>query len=40
MQSETYITELREEHVDQAAGVLTRSFIELNTIWKDHEPKF
>lgn len=40
MKSETYITELKEEHVDQAAGVLTRSFIELNSIWKEYEPKF
>ena len=40
MRSETYITELKEEHIDQAAGVLTRSFIELNTIWKEHQPKF
>ena len=29
-----YITTMEEQHLDQAADVLTRSFIELNTIWK------
>lgn len=40
MTSETYITEFKEEHVDQAAGVLTRSFLEMNAIWKEYKPKF
>lgn len=40
MQSKTYITEFLEEHLEQATDVLTRSFLELNTIWKTHKPKY
>jgi hypothetical protein len=40
MLSETYITEFKEEHVDQAAAVLTRSFLELNSIWKKYNPSY
>jgi hypothetical protein len=27
---------MKEEHIDEAAAVLTRSFLELNDIWKTH----
>ena len=40
MQSKTYITEFLEEHLEQATDVLTRSFLELNNIWKTHKPKY
>ena len=40
MQSKTYITEFLEEHLEQATDVLTRSFLELNSIWKTHKPKY
>lgn len=40
MSEETYFVEMGEEHVDDAAGVLTRSFLELNDIWKVHAPTY
>ena len=35
-----YTTRLQEEHLDQAADVLTRSFLELNSIWKNNLPSY
>lgn len=34
MAENTYITTFKEEHLEEAAGVITRAFIELNPIWK------
>jgi len=34
------IVELSERHVEAAADVLTRSFLVLNPIWKNHKPKY
>jgi hypothetical protein len=31
---------MKEEHIDEAARVLTRSFLELNDIWKTMNPTF
>lgn len=34
------IGELREEHVDQTADVITRSFLGMNDIWKSYNPQY
>ena len=38
--SRIYTTRLTEEHLDQAADVLARSFIQLNNIWKSSMPPY
>lgn len=40
MTNEVYVAEFMEQHLDQAADVLTRSFLELNTIWKNYLPSY
>ena len=40
MQEEVRFVEMREDHLDGAARVLTRSFLELNDIWKEYMPKY
>ncbi len=40
MTSAPTILELQEHHIDEAADVLTRSFLQLNTIWKVYNPKY
>jgi hypothetical protein len=34
------VTDLRSEHVEEAADVLTRSFLDLNDIWKKYNPTY
>ena len=34
------ITTLEEQHIEEAADVLTRSFLKLNPIWKGYNPKY
>ena len=34
------IVELKEEHVNQATDVITRSFLGLNDIWKGYNPQY
>lgn len=33
------IIELREEQLDQTAHIITRSFLQLNDIWKSRQPQ-
>jgi len=40
MTEEVYFVEMKEEHIEQSAGVLTRSFLELNDIWKTFAPTY
>jgi hypothetical protein len=34
------IEELREEHVDQTADIISRSFLGMNDIWKSFNPQY
>jgi hypothetical protein len=34
------VTELIDNHVDISADLLTRSFLNLNKIWKHYNPKY
>jgi len=34
------VVALKSQHVDQAADVLTRSFLGLNDIWKKYNPTY
>jgi hypothetical protein len=40
MSDSAFVTELTEQYVDDAADVLTRSFLQLNPIWKVYNPKY
>jgi hypothetical protein len=40
MEERISFTDMREEHLDGAARVLTRAFLELNEIWKVYAPTY
>jgi hypothetical protein len=31
---------MKEEHIDEATAVLTRSFLELNDVWRSNPPSY
>lgn len=40
MSESVFVTELTDQHIDQTADVLTRSFLQLNPFWKTYQPKY
>jgi len=40
MTERVYVTDMREQHVDQVADLLVKSFMTLNNIWKKHDHSY